>query len=259
MPPCLPAAIHLGMQGGLSLSRAKRASPGPCSRIREVGWPVAAPVARGQGGAAAPRSPPAIRVAPPDAARLAGPPTRPECGPEHVLHLQGGGAGDARTNVCGFSQNNLAVMISGVPVNEMENGWVYQWNRGGLGDASTSIRLQRGLSAANLATPSIGGTLNVMTDPSAMRSGFSCKQEAGLGSADADGEWGFGSRSRSGTPGLPAASHRSNAASVPQSRRCEEFLPYRNAKPTERHHPFVRCVLRRRQQEFFPDSGSDES
>ena len=195
-------------------------------------------MARGQGGAAAPRSPPAIRVAPPDAARLAGPPTRPECGPEHGLHLQGGGAGDARTYVCGFSQNNLAVMISGVPVNEMDNGWVYRWNWGGLGDASTSI---------------------VITDPSAMRSGFSCKQEAGLGSADAAGGWGFRSRSRSGTPGLPAASHRSNAASVPQFRRCEEFLPYRNAKQNERHHPFVRCVLRRRQQEFFPNSGSNES
>ncbi len=137
-------------------------------------------------------------------------------------------------------------MINGVAVNDMENGWVYWWNWDGLGDASTSIQPQRGLSAVNLATPSIGGTLNVMTDPSAMRSGFSCKQEAGLGSVDAAGEWGFGSRSRSGTPGLPAASHRSNAASVPQSRRCEEFLPYRNAKQTERHHPFVRCVLRRR-------------
>lgn len=198
-------------------------------------------------------------MAPPDAARLAGPPTRPESGPEHVLHLQGGGAGDARTNVCGFSQNSLAVMINGVPVNEMDNGWVYRWNWDGLGDASTSIRLQRGLSAVNLATPSIGGTLNVMTDPSAMRPGFSCKQEAGLGSVDAAGERGFGSRSRSGTRSLPAASHRSNAASVPQSRRCEEFLPYRNAKQNERHHPFVRCVLRRRQQEFFPNPGSNES
>ena len=150
-------------------------------------------------------------------------------------------------------------MINGVPVNDMENGWVHWWNWDGLGGASTSIQLQRGLSAVNLATPSIGGTLNVNTDLSAMRSGFSYKQEAGLGSVDAAGEWGLGSRSRSGTPSLPAASHRSNAASVPQPRRCEEFLPYRNAKQNERHHPFVRCVLRRRQQEFFPNSGSNES
>ncbi|MXV97002.1 MAG: TonB-dependent receptor plug domain-containing protein, partial [Gemmatimonadetes bacterium] len=37
---------------------------------------------------------------------------------------QGGGAGDARVNVRGFSQRHTAVMINGVPVNDMENGWV---------------------------------------------------------------------------------------------------------------------------------------
>ena len=109
--------------------------------------------------------------------------------PSTYSTLQGGGAGDARINV---RENNLSVMINGVPVNDMENGWVHWSNWDGLGDASTSIRLQRGLSAVNLATPSIGGTLNVITDPSAMRSGFSYRQEAGLGSVDAAGEWGFG-------------------------------------------------------------------
>lgn len=94
---------------------------------------------------------------------------------------QGGGAGDARLNVRGFSQRNTAVMINGVPVNDMENGWVYWSNWDGLGDAATSIQLQRGLSAVNLATPSIGGTLNVITDPSQQRSGFTGKQEFGSG------------------------------------------------------------------------------
>lgn len=94
---------------------------------------------------------------------------------------QGGGAGDARINVRGFSQRNTAVMINGVPVNDMENGWVYWSNWDGLGDAATSIQLQRGLSAVNLATPSIGGTLNVITDPSANRAGISYKQEFGSG------------------------------------------------------------------------------
>ena len=37
---------------------------------------------------------------------------------------QGGGAGDARINVRGFNQRNVAVMINGVPQNDMENGWV---------------------------------------------------------------------------------------------------------------------------------------
>ena len=38
---------------------------------------------------------------------------------------QGGGAGDARINIRGFNQRNVAVMINGVPQNDMENGWVY--------------------------------------------------------------------------------------------------------------------------------------
>ena len=95
--------------------------------------------------------------------------------------VQGGGAGDARINVRGFSQINTAVMINGVPVNDMENGWVYWSNWSGIGDATEKVQLQRGLSAVNLATPSIGGTLNILTDPSRMASGFNYKQEFGNG------------------------------------------------------------------------------
>ncbi|MFC1791390.1 TonB-dependent receptor [Gemmatimonadota bacterium] len=94
---------------------------------------------------------------------------------------QGGGPGDARINVRGFSQRNTAVMLNGVPVNDMENGWVYWSNWDGVGDAATSIQLQRGLSAVNLAAPSIGGTLNIITDPSSVAPGFSWKQEFGSG------------------------------------------------------------------------------
>lgn len=92
---------------------------------------------------------------------------------------QGGGAGDARVNVRGFNQRNVAVMINGVPVNDMENGWVYWSNWDGVGDATTSIQLQRGLSAVNLATPSIGGTLNIITDPALNRRRIMAKQEFG--------------------------------------------------------------------------------
>ncbi|MEJ2187761.1 MAG: carboxypeptidase regulatory-like domain-containing protein, partial [Gemmatimonadota bacterium] len=99
--------------------------------------------------------------------------------PSVYATMQGGGAGDARINIRGFDQRNTAVMINGVPVNDMENGWVYWSNWDGLGDAATSIQVQRGLSAINLATPSIGGTLNVITDPSAQNPGISYKQEFG--------------------------------------------------------------------------------
>ena len=92
---------------------------------------------------------------------------------------EGGGAGDARVNVRGFDQRNFAIMINGVPVNDMENGWVYWSNWDGVGDATSSIQMQRGLSAVNLATPSIGGTMNVRTDPTAQNSGGKFKQEFG--------------------------------------------------------------------------------
>jgi len=94
---------------------------------------------------------------------------------------QGGGAGDARINVRGFNQRNVAVMINGVPQNDMENGWVYWSNWDGVGDATSSIQMQRGLSAVNLATPSIGGTMNILTDPTAHERGGRFKQEIGAG------------------------------------------------------------------------------
>ena len=94
---------------------------------------------------------------------------------------QGGGAGDARINVRGFNQRNVAVMINGVPQNDMENGWVYWSNWDGVADAAQSIQMQRGLSAVNLATPSIGGTMNIITDPASAEKGGKFKQEAGDG------------------------------------------------------------------------------
>jgi len=96
---------------------------------------------------------------------------------------QGGGAGDARINVRGFNQRNVAIMINGIPVNDMENGWVYWSNWDGVADVTTSIQLQKGLSAQNLATPSIGGSMNVITDVAAKERGGSFKQEVGA--------WGF--------------------------------------------------------------------
>lgn len=92
---------------------------------------------------------------------------------------QGGGAGDARLTVRGFDQRNVAIMINGVPVNDMENGWVYWSNWDGLGDAASSIQVQRGMSPVNLATPSIGGTMNIITDPASKSQGTYFKQEVG--------------------------------------------------------------------------------
>jgi hypothetical protein len=101
--------------------------------------------------------------------------------PSVYATMQGGGAGDARINVRGFHQTNVAVMLNGVPVNDMEWGGVYWSNWDGVSDATSSIQIQRGLSAVNLATPSIGGTMNVLTDPAAHDFGGRFKQEFGSG------------------------------------------------------------------------------
>jgi len=101
--------------------------------------------------------------------------------PSVYATMQGGGAGDARINVRGFDQNNVAIMINGVPINDMENGWVYWSNWDGLADVTSSIQMQRGLSAVNLATPSVGGTMNIITNPAEMKAGGSLKLEYGSG------------------------------------------------------------------------------
>jgi len=76
---------------------------------------------------------------------------------------QGGGDGDARINIRGFNQRNVAVMLDGIPVNDMENGWVYWSNWFGLDAVTRSIQVQRGLGASKLALPSVGGTMNILT------------------------------------------------------------------------------------------------
>ena len=93
----------------------------------------------------------------------------------------GGGSGDARINVRGFNQRNVAIMLNGVPINDMENGWVYWSNWDGISDATSSIQMQRGLSAVNLATPSVGGTMNIITSPAEQKAGGVAKFEYGSG------------------------------------------------------------------------------
>ena len=75
----------------------------------------------------------------------------------------GGGFGDARLNIRGFSQENIAILINGVPVNDMENGAVYWSNWAGLSDVTSAMQVQRGLGSSKLAIASVGGTVNIIT------------------------------------------------------------------------------------------------
>ncbi len=92
---------------------------------------------------------------------------------------QGGGDGDARINIRGFSQRNVAVMIDGLPVNDMENGWVYWSNWFGLDLVTQTIQVQRGLGASKLALPSVGGTMNIITSGIEQKQKIQFKQEVG--------------------------------------------------------------------------------
>ncbi|MDA7502098.1 TonB-dependent receptor [Chitinophagales bacterium] len=83
--------------------------------------------------------------------------------PSVYVTKSGGGFGDSRINVRGFDQRNTAVMINGIPVNDMENGWVYWSNWAGLSDVTADMQIQRGLGASKLAIGSVGGTINIIT------------------------------------------------------------------------------------------------
>ncbi|HQZ26282.1 MAG TPA: TonB-dependent receptor [Flavobacterium sp.] len=101
--------------------------------------------------------------------------------PSVYVTKQGGGFGDARINIRGFDQRNVAVMINGVPVNDMENGAVYWSNWAGLSDVTSAMQVQRGLGSSKLAISSVGGTINVMTRTADMKEGGSFSTGFGNG------------------------------------------------------------------------------
>ena len=85
----------------------------------------------------------------------------------------GGGYGDSKTVIRGFKQENVAVMINGVPMNGMENNKVYWSNWAGLSDVTRSMQVQRGLGASKVASPAVGGSINVITKSTeATKGGF---------------------------------------------------------------------------------------
>jgi iron complex outermembrane recepter protein len=91
----------------------------------------------------------------------------------------GGGDGDARINIRGFDQRNIAVMVDGVPVNDMETGWVYWSNWFGLDLVTQTMQVQRGLGASKLALPSVGGTINIVTKGINSKRSLGFQQEYG--------------------------------------------------------------------------------
>ncbi len=91
--------------------------------------------------------------------------------PSVYTSKKGGGFGDVSIKVRGFDQRNTAVLINGMPVNDMETGNVFWSNWLGLAEVTSAIQIQRGLGASKLAIPSVGGTINILTKPSSKKQG----------------------------------------------------------------------------------------
>ena len=83
----------------------------------------------------------------------------------------GGGFGDGGITMRGFESRNIAVMVNGMPVNDMEGGSVYFSNWTGLSDVTSTIQVQRGLGSSKLAIASVGGTMNFITRAADMKKG----------------------------------------------------------------------------------------
>lgn len=76
----------------------------------------------------------------------------------------GGGSGDATLSIRGFQQENIAVLLNGIPINGAENGLVYWNNWMGLAEVASAIQIQRGIGASKVALNSVGGTVNIQTN-----------------------------------------------------------------------------------------------
>ena len=93
-----------------------------------------------------------------------------------------GGFGDSGITMRGFESKNIAVMVNGMPVNDMEGGSVYMSNWTGLADVTSTMQVQRGLGSSKLAIASVGGTLNFITRAADMKQGGVVR--LGLGNND---------------------------------------------------------------------------
>lgn len=90
-----------------------------------------------------------------------------------------GGFGDSKINLRGFQSANVAVMINGVPMNDMEWGGVYWSNWAGLSDVTRTMQTQRGLGASKVSAPSVGGSINIITNSIEAKKGGSFSYSMG--------------------------------------------------------------------------------
>lgn len=76
---------------------------------------------------------------------------------------ESGSYGDAKVNIRGFKQENISVLLNGVPISGLTSGNMFWNNWMGLSDATYSIQLQKGIGGSMLSDNSVGGTINIST------------------------------------------------------------------------------------------------
>ncbi|MCF0173225.1 MAG: TonB-dependent receptor plug domain-containing protein [Bacteroidales bacterium] len=74
-----------------------------------------------------------------------------------------GSFGDASINIRGFKQENISILLNGIPISGLTSGNMYWNNWAGLADATSAIQLQKGIGNSMISDNSVGGTINIIT------------------------------------------------------------------------------------------------
>lgn len=74
-----------------------------------------------------------------------------------------GSYGDAKLNIRGFKQENIGVLLNGIPIQGLTSGSMYWSNWMGLQDATFALQLQKGIGANMLTDCAMGGSVNIQT------------------------------------------------------------------------------------------------
>lgn len=93
--------------------------------------------------------------------------------PNYVEMMQGvpgvyatastGNYGDAALNMRGFKQDNIAILLNGIPIQGLTSGSMYWSNWMGLADATYAVQIQKGMGSSMLADCAMGGMVNIIT------------------------------------------------------------------------------------------------
>lgn len=77
---------------------------------------------------------------------------------------ESGSYGDAKMNIRGFGQENISVLLNGIPISGLVSGGMYWNNWMGLADATWAVQVQKGVGSSMLSDGSVGGSVNILTE-----------------------------------------------------------------------------------------------